>query len=142
MIKVYHYTHKNNVDKILKEGLKATSRYEQFTKIRKDVVYCWLSPNDQKIFSDEDVCLEITVDENRCLVADMEYISFAMMYKYGGKKFGGKNFLINPQASDLMSKIYEITTLPITHYDNNFFSPEVLVSGDILPNCIKVYNKF
>lgn len=56
MITLYHYTNKNNVDRILLEGLIPLSRYANFTDLRRDVIYCWLSPDDQKIFSDDDVC--------------------------------------------------------------------------------------
>jgi len=42
-------------------GLKTTSRYESFTELRKDVVFCGLSPSDNKIFSEDTICLEITV---------------------------------------------------------------------------------
>ena len=91
-------------------------------------MYCWLSPRDQKIFSEDEVCLEIQIDENRCTVAEMDYISLAMMYKYGGRNYGGKNFPVN-----------EVTSLPIKQYDDNFFTPEVLVKGHILPENIKLY---
>lgn len=71
-MKVYHYTGKANLDSIMHSGLKTTSRYESFTELRKDVVFCWLSPSDNKIFSEDTICLEITVDENDCIVASMD----------------------------------------------------------------------
>lgn len=138
-MKLYHYTDKSNLDKILIEGLIASSRYEAFTDLRSNVVFCWLSPDDQKIFSDDMVCLEVTVDDSICIVAEMDYISFAMMYKYGGAKYGGKNIPVNFKASDLFVELYETTALPIAEYNDNFFSPEVLVKGNINPNRIKVY---
>ncbi len=138
MIQVYHYTRKENIEHILVEGLNPSSRYETFTGIRDNVIYCWLSPADQKIFSEDTVCLEIEVDENRCTVAEMDYISFAMMYQYGGKKYGGKNIPINEKASELFSQLYEITSLPIQEYDDNFFTPEVLVRGHIDPENIRI----
>jgi len=67
--------------RILIEGLIPLSRYENYTDLRKDVIYCWLSPDDQKIFSEEDICLEVSVDEENCIVAEMDYISFAMDIK-------------------------------------------------------------
>lgn len=137
---VYHYTDKNNVDSIIKNGLWATSRYEQFTELRKNVVFCWLKPSDNKIFSDDTVCLEITVDESDCVVASMDYISFAMMYKYGGTKNGGMNIPVNETASELFVKLYEVTAVPLSQYeDGNLFSPEVLVKGNISPENIRIY---
>ncbi len=138
-MKLYHYTDRENLDKILVEGLIASSRYETFTELRKDVVYCWLSPDGQQLFNDNEVCLELTVDTDNCIVAEMDYISFAMMYKYGGAKYGGKNLPVNLRASDLFIQLYEITALPIVEYADNFFSPEVLVKGNIDAKHIKVY---
>ncbi len=137
---VYHYTDKSNLDSIMKNGLTATSKYEAFTELRKNVVFCWLSPSDNKIFSDNEVCLEISVDEKNCIVASMDYISFAMMYKYGGKAHGGMNLPVNERASELCVKLYETTAMPLSDYeDGNLFSPEVLVKGDIAPCNIRIY---
>ncbi len=138
-MKIYHYTSKENLSKILLEGLKATSRYEKFSDIRKNVVYCWLFPDHQKIFSEDDICLKIEVEESRCIVAEMDYISFAMMYKYGGKKYGGKNIPINNEASDLFARLYKVTSCAISEYEDNFFTPEVLVQGNIAPDRIKIF---
>ena len=139
MMKLYHYTNKVNLDKILAEGLKASSRYESFTDLRKEVVFCWLSPKDQKIFGNDEICLQLTVDDSLCTVAEMDYISFAMMYKYGGAKNGGKNLPINHKASDLFVQLYETTALPISEYDDNFFTPEVLVKGNVDAKNITIY---
>ena len=140
-MKLYHYTKKENLDRILAEGLIASSRYEAFTELRNNVVFCWLSPDSQKIFDDNSVCLEITVDDNSCIVAEMDYISFAMMYKYGGAKYGGKNVPVNLQASELFIQLYEVTAIPIAEYADNFFSPEVLVKGNIEAKYIKIYQQ-
>ena len=138
-MKVYHYTDKANLDSIMTQGLITTSSYESFTHLRKDVVFCWLSPSDNKILSDDKICLEITVDENDCIVASMDYISFAMMYKYGGAKYGGMNIPINETASVLFVKLYETTAIPLSQYkDGNLFSPEVLVKGNITPENIRI----
>ena len=138
-MKVYHYTDKVNLDSIMHSGLKTTSKYESFTELRKDVVFCWLSPSDNKIFSDDTICLEITVDENDCIVASMDYISFAMMYKYGGEKYGGMNIPVNERASELFVKLYETTAIPLSQYkDGNLLSPEVLVRGNISPESIQI----
>ncbi len=138
---VYHYTEKSNLDSIMKNGLSTTSRYESFTELRKNVVFCWLSPTDNKIFSDNTICLEVIVDEKDCIVASMDYISFAMMYKYGGAKHGGINIPVNETASDLFVKLYETTAIPLSQYkDGNLLSPEVLVKGSISPENIRIYN--
>jgi len=137
---LYHYTSKANLDSIMRYGLKAASRYESFTELRKNVVFCWLSPSDNKIFSDDTVCLEIIVEDTDCIVASMDYISFAMMYKYGGAKYGGANIPVNETASDLFVKLYETTAIPLSQYKNgNLFSPEVLIKGDISPDNIRIY---
>lgn len=137
-MKLYHYTKRSNADRILNEGLKTSSSYEIFTDLRKDVVFCWLSPNHQKIFNGDEICFEITVEDDRCTVAEMDYISLAMMYKYGGAKYGGKNIPVNEKACDLLVRLYEITALPICEYDDNFFTPEVLVKGNIDTKDIRV----
>ena len=70
----------------------------------------------------------------------MDYISFAMMYKYGGAKYGGANIPVNETASDLFVKLYETTAIPLSQYKNgNLFSPEVLIKGDISPDNIRIY---
>ena len=141
MVKLYHYTSKDNLDGIMNVGLVPTSKYEKFSRLRDDVVFCWLSPNDQKIFDENSICLEVSVDERLCTVAEMDYISFAMMYKYGGKKYGGKNIPINLEASKLFIKLYETTANNILQFEKDwYFTPEVLVKGKIEPSKIKLYS--
>lgn len=140
MVKLYHYTNRNNLESILSEGLIPNSRYESFSNLRENVVYCWFSPDDQKIFSDDDICLEICVSEERCTVAEMDYVSFAMMYKYGGAKYGGKNIPVNLEAAELFIKLYEVTSALISNCEkDNYFTPEVLVKGKIEPENIAIY---
>ena len=141
MVKLYHYTKKANLESILREGLDPTSRYESFSTIRENVVYCWLSPEDQTIFNDDEICLEVCVDEARCTVANMDFVSMAMMYKYGGAKYGGMNIPVNPEAAALFAKLYEVTSAPISACEkDNFFTPEVLVKGKIAPENIKIHS--
>ena len=45
------------------------------------------------------------ISEGRCTIAEMDYISFAMMYKYGGEKYGGKNIPVNWEAAELLIKL-------------------------------------
>ncbi len=81
------------------------------------------------------------MDENDCIVASMDYISFAMMYKYGGAKHGGMNIPLNETASELFVKLYDTTAIPLSQYrDGNLFSPEVLVKGSISPENIRIHN--
>ncbi len=137
---VYHYTEKSNLENIMKNGLLANSRYETFTELRKNVVFCWLSPSDNKLFSDDTICLEVTVNAEDCVVTSMDYISFAMMYKYGGKKNGGMNLPKNDTASELFVRLYEATAIPLADYEEgNLFSPEVLVKGNISACNIRIY---
>lgn len=141
MVKLYHYTDKSNLNSIMHEGLTPVSKYEKFSQLREGVVFCWLSPEDQKIYNDIDnvVCLEVEVDEERCTVADMDFISMAMMYKFGGKKYGGKNIPVNPMVADLFVKIYEATAKSFEDFEKEqFFTPEVLVKGTIAPKYISV----
>lgn len=140
MVKLYHYTKRSNLENIMNEGLILTSRYELFSDLRENVVYCWLSPDDQKIFNSDEICLEICLNEERCIVADMDYISLAMTYKYGGAKYGGKNIPVNLKAAELCIKLYEVTSLSLFDCErDNYFTPEVLVQGRIEPENIKVY---
>ena len=131
-MELYHFTNSANKDNILKNGLKATTRYETFTPIRENVVFCWLKKEDNKIFNDNQICFKINVDAERCLIADMDYISMAMMYKYGGQ---GENVVkkpINKKAESLFIQLYETTAVkPCDYYDGMHWSPEVLVKGDI-----------
>ena len=75
------------------------------------------------------------------MVASMDYISFAMMYKYGGAKYGGLNIPINEAAAELFVKLYDTTAIPLSQYrDGNLLSPEVLVKGSISPENIRIYH--
>lgn len=140
MVKLYHYTNDANVEKILEEGLVPVSKYERFSKLRENVVFCWISPQDQKLFDNSAVCLEVEVEEERCIVADMDYISMAMMHKYGGKQYGAKNIPVNTDAAELFVKIYETTAKAFSECEkDNFFTPEVLVKGRIDPERIRIY---
>jgi len=117
---------------ILKKGLKASTKYELFTPIRENVVFCWLKGEDNKLLSDTQICFKVDVDAERCLVADMDYISMAMMYKYNPEGGGIARKPVNPRAETLFVQIYEATAVkPCDYYDGMHFSPEVLVKGDI-----------
>ena len=131
-MELFHFTDAANKEDILKNGLKATTSYEIFTRIRKNVVFCWLRKEDNKMAKENQVCFRINVDAKRCLVADMDYVSMAMMYKYSPKGEGIAKKPINPKAEKLFVKLYEATAIrPCDYHDGMHFSPEVLVKGDI-----------
>ncbi|MCL1952538.1 MAG: hypothetical protein FWF60_06885 [Oscillospiraceae bacterium] len=131
-MELFHFTDKANMKNILKKGLKASTKYEIFTPIRENVVFCWLKREDNKLLSDNQICFKINVDAERCLIADMDYVSMAMMYKYNPKGKGIARKPVNPRVENLFVQIYEATAVkPCDYYDGMHFSPEVLVKGDI-----------
>ena len=82
-MELYHFTNIENKESILANGIKAFSKYEIFSSIRKNVVYCWMKKEDNKIPVKNQICFKVSIDEGRCLIADMDYVSMAMMYKHG-----------------------------------------------------------
>jgi len=141
-MELFHFTDIENKDTILKNGLKASTRYEIFTPIRENVVFCWLKKEDNKIFSDNQICFKINVDVERCLIADMDYVSMAMMYKYNPNGGGIAKKPVNPKAESLFIQLYEVTAVkPCDYYDGMHFSPEVLVKGDIQISDIELCNE-
>lgn len=83
-----------------------------------------------KLFAEADVCLKITVEEDRCTVAEMDFISLAIMYRYGGAECGRKNIPVNPKDSVLPAGLYSVTVLPASRY-RIFFTRSSLY-GEIL----------
>jgi len=140
-MELFHFTDKANIDSIIKHGLKASSKYERFTSIRKNVVFCWLRKEDNKLASDNQVCLKINVDARRCLIADMDYISMAMMYKHNPE---GENIAkkpVNPKAEKLFIQLYKATAVkPCDYHEGMHFTPEVLVKGDIQASDIALHS--
>lgn len=131
-MELFHFTDIANKDNILKNGLIASTRYEIFTPVRENVVFCWLKKEDNKLFNDSQICFKINVDTERCLVADMDYVSMAMMYKYDTSGEGIAKKPVNPKAENLFVQLYEVTAVKARdYYDGMHFSPEVLVKGDI-----------
>jgi len=138
-LELFHFADIENTESILKNGLKAASSYEVFTPIRENAVFCWLRKEDNKILSDNQVCFRINVDAGRCLIADMDYVSMAMMYKYNPKGEGIAKKPVNPEAEKLFVQLYEATAVkPCDYYDGMHFSPEVLVKGDIQASDIEL----
>ena len=139
IIELYHFTDISNKEDILKNGLKAATKYEIFTPIRETVVYCWLKLEDNKIYKENQICFKVNVNEERCLIADMDYISMAMMYKYGSQVGNAVKKPVNANAENLFVQIYEVTAVkPCDYYDGIHWSPEVLVKGDIQINDIEL----
>jgi len=131
-MELFHFTDIANKDSVLKNGLRASTRYEIFTPIRKNVVFCWLRKSDNKILNDNQICFKINVDAARCLIADMDYISMAMMYKHNPQGEGIAKKPVNPKAEKLFIKLYKATAIkPCDYHEGMHFSPEVLVKGDI-----------
>ena len=136
-IRLIHTIHKSKVEQALKVGLQAVSTYDDLNlDMRCGVIYCWLRKEDDKMSQGSQrpdfVCLEVMVEKERCIVADMEWSSLAMMYKQGAKKPQ------NMEASRLLAELYRVTAVPLSEYTNGtFFTPEVLVKGDISPESIR-----
>ncbi len=138
-MKLYHYTKKENVLNVLEKGLKASSNYENLNSyLRLNTVYAWLLPeHDVMGFMNNDdyELLELEVDETRCLVVNMDYISTAYVNKQLGDKSG-------MDLSITMTKLYEDSAIRPTNYNSGYFrTPEVLVKGNILPSQINVVKK-
>ena len=134
-MKLIHSVHEAQLDDVLANGLRAESKFPDFgLEMRQGVIYCWLQAEDDKLHWPDGVYLEVTVDQDRCLIADMEFISLAITYSRG---FGARP--ANPEAARLFSEVYRVTSMPLDRYEQGmFFSPEVLVQGDIAPDCIRV----
>jgi predicted RNA-binding protein (virulence factor B family) len=139
-IRLLHSTHKSNIDQMLRNGLKATSSFDDLDlEMRRGVVYCWLKKEHDKMWGQraDYVYVQVTVDKNRCRVADMDFISIAMMYLQGSK---GKPK--NEEAAQLLADLYRITSVPLSEYtEGMFWTPEVLVKGDIDPDCIRLISE-
>ena len=134
---LYHRAPREHLHNILREGLRAESRFDDLgVEMLRNVVYCWRSTEDDKMWGrDPDrVYLEVTVDTDRCRVADMDIASVAMMYRQGLKRPPNAG-----QAARLLARVYEITSVPLADYvPGMFFTPEVLVSGDVAPSSVQV----
>ena len=136
---LFHFTDAANKDSILKNGLRASTRYEIFSPIRKNVVFCWLQKKDNKIQNHNQICFKVNVDAARCLIADMDYISMAMMYKYNPQGEGIAQKPVNPKAEKLFIQLYKATAVyPCDYHEGMHFSPEVLVKGDIQASDIEL----
>ncbi|MBM3237784.1 hypothetical protein FJZ31_15960 [Candidatus Poribacteria bacterium] len=102
-VKLLHSVRKSKAEEILKSGLKAVSEYDDLElEMRRGVVYCWLRKEHDRLSSEDDyVYFEVTVDEDRCRVAEMDFASIAMMYRQGS---GGR--AKNEEAARLLAEVY------------------------------------
>ncbi len=138
-VHLIHSVHKSRLETALRDGLKAASESDDLgLDMRRGVVYCWLRKEDDKMSAGgqrpDYVHLQVTVDKSRCTVADMEYSSLALMYRQGHPTKPK-----NERASALFAEIYQVTSVPLSDYQPGiFFTPEVLVKGDIAPECLRV----
>jgi len=128
--------HKPKFEAVLAEGLRATSDFDDLgLKLRQNVVYCWRHKEDDKMWgtNPDYVYVEATVGEDRCRVAEMDFASIALMYLQGS---GGKPK--NAEAARLLAQVYQLTSAPLSEYvEGVFWTPEVLVKGDISPDCLR-----
>ena len=138
-VQLIHCIHRSRVDEALRSGLKARSDFDDLgLDIRRNVVYCWLDEDDDKLSAGgqrpEHVYIQVTVDVERCVVADMEFSSLALMYKQGQ---GSKPK--DQRVSALFAEVYALTAVPLCDYaPAMFFTPEVLVQGDVGRECLQV----
>lgn len=136
-VRLLHSVHKSKIDEVLKNGLKAASEFDDLgLEMRCGVVYCWLRKEDDKMWGKRADCVyvEVTVDEDRCQVAEMDFASIAMMYLQGSDSKPK-----NEEAARLLAEVYRVTSVPLSDYTEGLFStPEVLVKGDIDVDCVKL----
>ena len=129
-VHLLHSVPRAKLPDVLRQGLKASSRFDDLgLALRRGVVYCWLSAEHDKMWGRDPayVYVEVSVDPARCRVADMEFSSMALMYREGQ---GDKPK--NRRAADLLARLYEETSIALDEYsDGMFWTPEVLVRGDI-----------
>ena len=131
-----HSVRRDHLNSVLRVGLKAASSFDDLgLELRRDVVYCWLRREHDKMWGGqgEFAYVEVEVRVRRCRVAEMDFASIALMYLQGR---GGRP--VNREAAHLLAKPYEVPSCPLEDYrDGVFSSPEVLVKGDISPKDIR-----
>jgi hypothetical protein len=140
-VRLLHSLHRSQLDEALRTGIHAVSVFDDLgLDMRRGVIYCWLRAEDDKMSSagqrPDHVYVEVTVDEDRCVVGDMDLFSLALMYYQGS---GGKPR--NAEASRLLAEAYRVTGVALSRYTPGmFFTPEVLVKDDIAAECVRRLN--
>ena len=136
LVKLHHSLRGSCRQLVLAEGLQARSEYSDLSlEMRRDVIYCWLRRDDDLWGPEHDrVYVEVTVLEDRCTVAEMDFSSLALMYLQG--RMGRPR---NEEAARLLAEVYRVTSVPLAEYrDGSFSHPEVLVKGAIGPKDLRL----
>ena len=60
---LYHFTDRSNKNTIIQKGIIACTKYTTLSKIRENVVFCWLKKEDNKLPKENEICFKVTVDE-------------------------------------------------------------------------------
>lgn len=140
MAYVYHFTLKDNVPKIMEQGLEINSRYNKLnSKLRDRAIYALLNPEHDKMGYLKDkgyTCLKIKVNPKECFVANMDIISAAF---------------VNFMGSGEQTKKLEIVQELVCHYDSSavcidkyvdgmFRAPEVIIPYHVKPDNISFHS--
>ncbi len=131
-MKLYHFTKKENLSGVLANGLIAKSNFSSLNCIiRENVVFAWILPEHDLmgyIQNNEYILFEIEVESERCLVANMDYISSAYV-----------NHVINhlDVVSEMTNAYMSTAISPQKYINGHFRSPEVLIKGSIIPEDVK-----
>jgi len=134
-VTVYHYTPRENVPTILKNGLLNQSKFNAMSsRLRVNASYHLLSPSHDVMgyAGDEGyACLQVTADPAHCVVADMDLISAAYV-----------NY-IQEQANESvydyrkLVALYDASAVALTDYENGMFrAPEVILRRHVPPDKI------
>jgi len=134
---IYHFTKKENLQSIFREGLVCSSKIHSLgSKLRSNAIYFWLSPADDGMGyngNDEYECLQVSVDSDLCMVANMDLISAAFV-----------NFIMEKENEALydykrLASLYDSSAVKYEDYSIGLFrAPEVIVQGNISPKQIRV----
>lgn len=140
MTYVYHFELKENVPKILEQGLNVNSKNNKLnSKLRDKAIYALLNPEHDKMGYIKEkayTCLKIKVNPRECFVANMDIISAAFV-----------NFIGSGEQNKKLSLVQEL----VSHYDNSavfideyvdgmFRAPEVIIPYNVSPEDISIYS--
>jgi len=136
--RLFHSIPSAKLNEVLREGLKAVSEFDDLgLEMRRGVVYCWLRKEHDRMWGQQPgyVYVEVSLGEDRCRVAEMDFAGLALTYRQGTKRPR------NELAARLLAELYEVTSVPLSEYtEGMFFTPEVLVRGDITPGAIRLHS--
>ena len=136
MVKIYHFTKKENLDNIFTQGLIPGTKFLTLgSRLREGALYFYISPEDDAmgyLGNDDYECLEVSVDPGICVVVNMDIISAAYV-----------NFKMAKEKNELhdfkdLVRIYDTTAIPYLSYERGSFrTPEVIVREIIQPQNIR-----